>query len=131
VGLETGVSEASPHQLITMLFDGAIKASNDAIMFINHQNIAGRGQALSKAIRIVDEGLKGALDLQVGGGLAQQLKELYDYMVLRYLQANLHGKVEPITEVIGLLTEIRSAWIEMGQVQSVTTSLSVDAVIAA
>ena len=71
VSLESGAASASPHQLIVMLFDGALSALLRARILMNGGDIAGKGTALSKAINIIDNGLKGGTDPQQGGEIAE------------------------------------------------------------
>lgn len=77
-------------------------------------NIAEKGAAISKAINIIDNGLKQGLDNEKGGELAHNLASLYDYMTQRLLYANLRNDEPAITEVIKLLTEISDAWRQIG-----------------
>ncbi|MEZ1646658.1 flagellar export chaperone FliS, partial [Enterobacter hormaechei] len=56
IGLESAVMSANPHQLVTMLFDGALSALVRARLFLNEGRIAEKGEALSKAINIIDNG---------------------------------------------------------------------------
>ena len=58
--------------------------------------------------------LRGSLDLQKGGPLAQNLSDLYEYMTRRLMHANLNSDATAVTEVLGLLGEIRSAWLAIG-----------------
>lgn len=67
VSVESGVMGASPHQLIVMLFDGALSALLRARILMNQGNIAGKGLAISKAINIIDNGLKNGLNHEQGG----------------------------------------------------------------
>lgn len=69
VGIETGVIAASPHKLIVMLYDGAITSITNALNFIEAGNIASKGQSISKAIAIIENGLRASLDKKVGGEL--------------------------------------------------------------
>jgi flagellar protein FliS len=110
VGMETGVVAASPHKLIVMLFDGALAALATAQHHINSGNIAGKGQALSKAITIIDSGLRASLDKNVGGEIAQNLDDLYEYMSSQLLKANLNNDLAVIEEVQRLLKDIKGAW---------------------
>lgn len=110
VGLESAVMSASPHQLIVMLFDGAHSALVRARLFLEQGDMVSKGQALSHAINIIDNGLKAGLDMDVEGDLPQNMASLYDYMVRRLLQSNLHNDVEGIIEVEGLLNNIADAW---------------------
>jgi flagellar protein FliS len=110
VGLETGVEAADPHKLVLMLYEGALLALAEAKRHMASREIAAKGQALSKAVMIIDSGLKASLDINAGGELGERLAALYDYMSERLLQANLHNRPELIDEVSRLLTELRGAW---------------------
>lgn len=110
VGVETGIEAANPHKLISMLFEGAMEALAKAKLHIRHHEIAKKGEMLSKAIMIIDHGLKASLDMHTGGELAQHLLALYDYMTNRLLIANLKNDMEIIDEVGRLLGELYGAW---------------------
>lgn len=114
IGVESAVMNASPHQLIVMLFDGAHSALIRARLFLDAGQLAEKGQALSKAINIIDNGLKAALNVEAGGELSINLAYLYEYMVRRLLIANLHNDVEAIVEVENLLNNIADAWKQIG-----------------
>jgi flagellar protein FliS len=111
VGLETGIASASPHKLIVMLYDGALVALLSAKANIAAKNIAAKGTAISKAITIIDNGLRASLDKEAGGEIAANLDALYDYMSRRLLHANLKNDVPAIDEVHGLLADLREAWV--------------------
>ena len=115
VGVETGVIAASPHKLIIMLFDGALTAIANATQLIKAGNIPGKGQSISKAISIIDTGLRASLDKNVGGAIAINLDALYAYMSSRLLTANLNNDPAILQEVHGLLMELKTAWDAIGQ----------------
>lgn len=117
VGLETGVASADPHRLVLMLYDGALLTISRAEQALANSDIPGKGQATSKAIEIIENGLKASLDYNVGGDLAIRLGALYDYMVTRLLHGNLHNQAAAFAEVHGLLSELREAWAEIGERQ--------------
>src|SRR5262245_49528699 len=79
VGVQTGVATADPHKLVGMLFDGVQENLGKARHAMASRDTARKGEALSKAVRILEEGLRGSLDRQRGGSLAQQLDSLYEY----------------------------------------------------
>lgn len=108
--VETGVESASPQRLIVMLYEGALKAVMTAKTAILRGDVAGRGAALSKAISIVDEGLRASLNLETGGEIAANLMALYDYISTRLLSANLKNDMGAVEEVARLLTELKQAW---------------------
>lgn len=108
--VNSGVASASPHKLISMLYEGALVAIANAKLHLGKGDIAARGQSISKAIAIIDEGLKISIDLEAGGELAQNLRSLYEYMSYRLLIANIHSDAAALDEVEGLLRELKSAW---------------------
>ena len=110
VGLETGVASASPHKLIVMLYDGALVAILSGITNMKAGNVAAKGAAISKAINIVDNGLRAALDKKVGGDIAENLDALYEYISARLLKANLSNDPAILEEVHALLADLRDAW---------------------
>ena len=113
VGVNSAIASADPHQLITLLFEGAIAALAIAKGAMEQNNLGEKGKAISKAIDIIDNGLKASLDLEKGEEIAERLYVLYEYMGERLLYANLKNDVAALTEVSHLLSEIQSAWTEI------------------
>ena len=114
VGMETGVMAASPHQLIVMLFDGALAAVRLAQQHMQAGTREGKGQAVAKAILILEGGLRASLDLRSGGDIAESLDALYAYMRNRLLKASLDNDLSILEEVRRLLEELRAAWEAIG-----------------
>lgn len=110
IGVESGVLAADPHKLIAMLYQGALLAIANARNAILRNDISAKGTAISKAMLIIDEGLKASLDKKVGGELAHNLDALYDYMCSRLVAANLNNNLETLDEVTRLLSELKGAW---------------------
>lgn len=110
VGVDSSVAGANPHQLILMLFDGALEALRLGRGHMEARRIAEKGQAIGKAISIVQDGLKASVDANAGGDLATRLASLYDYVLMRLLQANLRNDVQALDEVVHLLGDLRGAW---------------------
>ena len=119
--LETSVASASPARLVLMLYDGAIKSMSSARAALLQGNPGARGEALTKAIAMIDEGLRPALDLQAGEDMAANLTALHDYVRNRLQYANIKGDVASIDEALRLMTELRGAWRDLeakGKAQS-------------
>lgn len=112
--LEMEVNSANPHRLILMLFDGVLTALAAAKGQMQRQQTGEKGVMLSKAISILEEGLRLSLDKTAGGELAEQLDALYEYMSHRLLMANISNDVAAIDEVAGLLTLLRDSWLQIG-----------------
>lgn len=118
--VDAGVMSASPHRLITLLYDGALAAISRAKMMMNRMEtisgiervnaIAEKGKAVSQAISIIEDGLMASLNVDVGGELAHNLYALYEYMINRLVQANLNNDLTKLEEVALRLTDIREAW---------------------
>ncbi|ATZ11871.1 flagellar export chaperone FliS [Erwinia amylovora] len=113
IGVESAVMSASNDQLITLLFDGALSALVRARLFLLDGNMVKKGESLSKAINIIDNGLKLGVDGTSDDELTRNLAELYRYMVYRLLRANLDNDAEGIEEVEALLRNIADAWKEV------------------
>ena len=113
VGVDAAIEVADPHRLILLLFAGAQAAIGNARAAMKQQQIAAKGEAISKAVDIISNGLKVSLDLEQGGEIAGQLEALYDYLVMRLLRANLDNDLSALEEVAGLLEEIHGAWREI------------------
>src|SRR5690606_42011905 len=112
VGLETQVLSASPERLITLLFEGALSAIAKARLHLQQGNIAERGMAISKAIDIVDSGLKASVDVDAGGDLAKNLIATYEIVLHNLMLANLNADEKRQEVAQNELQEIRSAWRE-------------------
>ena len=113
VGVDAAIEVADPYRLILLLFAGAQAALGNARAAMQQQQLAAKGEAISKAIDIIGNGLKLSLDLEQGGEMAERLDALYDYLVLRLLHANLENDLTALEEVAGLLEEIHGAWREI------------------
>lgn len=114
VGIETGVVAANPHTLVVMLFEGAMVAVASAIQHMQAGEIEKKGASISKAIMIIDAGLRASLNKEAGGGLALNLDSLYEYMSRRLLIANLKNQPQVLEEVYQLLKGLKSAWEAIG-----------------
>lgn len=114
VGLESGILAASPHQRISMLFEHYQAAIRMARLQMQAGNIAGKGQAITRAINIVSRGLRASLDLEQGGEMARQLDDLYDFVVRLLLRAHLENDEASLNSAAELLGPIASAWTAIG-----------------
>jgi flagellar protein FliS len=109
VGVETGVGAASPHRLVAMLYDGLLDSLARARGALRDGRVEVKAAELTRAVRIVDEGLKAALS-PAGGELSQRLGELYAYLSLRLTQANLRNDEALIDECARLVEPLQDAW---------------------
>ncbi|CAB3652175.1 flagellar export chaperone FliS [Achromobacter kerstersii] len=110
IGLETQILGASPERLISLLYLGARAAIGQARIHLQEERITERGAAISKAIKIVDEGLKTGLNMEAGGEIAANLARLYDYIVRTLLMANLKADADQLEIADRLLADLADAW---------------------
>ncbi|WP_369602160.1 flagellar export chaperone FliS [Hahella sp. SMD15-11] len=109
VNSQTSIVDADRHKLIQLLYDGALERISMARAQITAKNYEGKNRLINKAIEIIG-GLRGFLDKEKGGELADNLDALYDYMERRLFEANLKNDVAILEEVAGHLRQIRDAW---------------------
>ena len=114
VGVETGVAGASPHQLVLMLFDAFSDSVTQARGAMRSRQVEQKGRAIGRALRIVNEGLREGLNLRQGGSLAADLNDLYAYVTLRLMQANLANDEAALDECQRLMVPLREAWAAIG-----------------
>lgn len=113
VSAHGAVADADPHRLVQMLMDAAMERMSTARACIERDETTRKASLLHSSVTLIAE-LRGSLNMKDGGALAQNLSALYEYMAHQLLMANVQNDVSKITEVMSLLTEIRSAWVAIG-----------------
>ncbi len=126
IDIETGVSGASSHQLITLLFNGALDAMTMGKGALGSGDIGAKCNALAKAVRIVDEGLKAGLNMAEGGELALNLSDLYTYICTQLTLANVRNDAQAIDECHRLLMPVRDAWVSIAPANSQVVRASME-----
>ena len=112
VKVESGIAGARPIDLVVMVYEGAIATLGKAAAQMRAGDIAAKNVSITRAIRIIDEGLRAPLDMRAGE-VAANLAGLYDYMTRRLLQGSARNDPEMIDEVRNLLQDLKSAWDEI------------------
>jgi flagellar protein FliS len=113
VSVHGGVANADPHAMVQMLMDAAAERMATARGCIERGERGRQASLLHSCVMIVGE-LRGSLNMTEGGTLAQNLSDLYDYMIRQLVLANARSDAGLVLEVSRLLDEIRSAWIAIG-----------------
>jgi len=109
VNTQTSITDADPHKLVQLLYNGAIERINMAKARMQAKDYAGKGQLINKAMEIV-AGLRAFLDFEKGGELSAQLEALYDYMERALLEASAKNDPAKLDEVLGLLRSLKEGW---------------------
>ena len=106
---EAAVTTQSKGKLVVMLYEGAIKFLKQAIKEIEAGNTEEKGKYISKALDILFE-LNAVLDMEAGGEVATNLRNLYLFMGRHLTEANAKQDIGKIEEVIKLLEELNKGW---------------------
>lgn len=101
---------ASPAELTLMLYDGAIKFSNIAILAMEEKDIQKAHTNIIKVQRIINE-FRATLDRKYE--VAQDFDNIYTYLLQRLFEANIKKDPEIMQEVVGHLRTLRETWIEV------------------
>ncbi|NLB17461.1 MAG: flagellar export chaperone FliS [Syntrophomonadaceae bacterium] len=101
------IETTSPGKLLLLLYDAAICNLEEAVINIGDKDIAAAHHRLIKGQDIV---LEFICTLNMDYEISHKLKDLYDYMYRRLVEANVKKDVEIIEEVRGLLGELRDTW---------------------
>jgi flagellar protein FliS len=95
-----------------MLFHGAQERLATAKGHMQRGEIEAKSGRIDAAIKII-EGLRNNLDFKNGGEISANLDSLYEYMMLRLVQANMKNDPEIIDEVLLLIKEVSEGWSEI------------------
>lgn len=106
---KTQVITASQEKILLMLYEGAIRFTKQAHKAMLEKKIADKGKFISKATAIISE-LMATLDFKVGGKLAEDLENLYVFMIDKLIEGNIKNDPECLTVVENLLRTLYVAW---------------------
>lgn len=110
--LANQVMQASPKRLVELLMEGCIKNLKQANLAIEQENISLAHNKLVRAQDIISE-LRYSINEEVGGDVAKQFIQLYEYMNNQLLQANLKKDSEIIQRIQGMVEELLATWKQM------------------
>ncbi len=109
------IETASPEKILIMLYDGAIQYLNIAKATINEprssENIQKIHNNIVGAQKIITEFMN-TLDMDIGGEIASNLMELYNYLYNRLVEANVKKDIAMIDEVLNHLKGLKETWLK-------------------
>ena len=106
---EVAITTQNRERLVVLLYDGAIKFLKLAIKNIDAGDMETKGIYINKALAIIDE-LNRVLDMEAGGEIANNLRQLYVFMTRQLNVANIKKDPRKIEETIKLLEELNQGW---------------------
>lgn len=101
---------ASPAELTLMLYEGAIKFCNIAIVAVEHKDIEKAHENIRKTERIIDY-FRQTLDMSYP--VAEDFERVYSYLSQRLVEANVKKDKEILEEVNRHLRSMRDTWKEV------------------
>jgi len=110
VQIDAAVLGASPHELIAKLFAKSIESIAEAKRYMLESDIPNKTAHLQIAISIISDGLRGSLDMEAGGEIAEKLDLLYEYMLQRLMTGHAGNDPVLLDEVVTLLLEVKAGW---------------------
>lgn len=108
--LRSKVMTATPAELTLMLYEGAIKFVNKAIMSIEKDDVMGAHNNLMKTQRIIEE-LRASLDHKYP--VAKEFDTVYECILRRLVEANIKKDKDILEEVLEHLRTMRDTWKEV------------------
>ena len=123
INVETSMHTIDQHQLVSLLYEGVLNAVATARGAMARGDVLGKVNGISKAVRILEEGLSTALDKEDGGELAQNLGDLYDYCLHRLILANARNDDAMMLEVMRLIEPVALGWNEIKRIGDSTEAL--------
>lgn len=118
---EASVLSAPPGQLVVMLYDGALRFMQQAVVAMEAGQQEMSRNRIHRAEKIIDE-LNQCLNMEEGGEIAVQLRSLYLFCKRELMQALINQDAEKIKKLIELLRDLRGAWAQVSSEQQPVTS---------
>jgi flagellar protein FliS len=129
---ETSIKTASQGQLIIMLYDGALKNLDQAIVLIAQKKAQSKsdpsiiekiGKSVIRAQEIITE-LTVSLDFDMGGDIAKNLFSLYTFFNQELLEANVRFDGDRIKVVRDMIKSLRDSWQIIAQKESTSGGIA-------
>ena len=100
--------------LIIKVYDGAMTAYKQAGVAFEKEDFSKGREELDKAKKFVTH-LYTTLDMEKGGDIAQQLSQLYAFVVNQTNIIDATKDLKQIDDIIGILDNLRQGWVELKQ----------------
>lgn len=108
----SSVHDASPHKLISLLFDACLEKLAVSRGAIERGEVKAKAENIKKALEIIVQ-LQTSLDFDRGGEVAIKLDDLYSFCTNRLALANALNDADKVEEVMTVISEIRLGWAEI------------------
>jgi len=106
--IKTRIITANPLELVIIAYEGAIRATESAKLYMLEERYEEKERAILKAQYIINE-LHSSLNIEAGE-ISKVLASLYNYMIRRILYADLNRDAGVLDEIIKMLKELKDTW---------------------
>ncbi len=106
---ENAVTTQSSGKLVVMIYDAAIRNLHHLISAMESKDFERKAKFLNKAMDIINE-LDCCLDMESGGDIAMNLRQLYGFMRRHLMSANIKMDTQMVREVIAILEDLNEGW---------------------
>lgn len=106
---KSSAQQASPYQLVGLLFQKLLDNISTAKGAISRNDFAKKGTEISNAIAIIGV-LEGSLDFEQGGEISENLASLYKFCSDELFVASAANDIEKLESVIQIILPIKSGW---------------------
>lgn len=106
---DTAISTQSKGRIIVMLYDGAVRFLKLAIKEIEAGNYTEKGRYIVRVQDIINE-LNIVLDMEIGGEIAENLRNIYNFNYKHLSEANIKKDIKMIQDVITVLETLNEGW---------------------
>ncbi len=112
VNVESALLASDPHQVILMMFDGALSGIAEAKGAIERKNMELKSKSLTKAINIFTA-LQDSLDEKSQPEISKHFSGLYSYCINQLIELSISQDIEGLNDIIQLVKPLREAWSQM------------------
>lgn len=109
---QVAVETADQKELILICYDEAIRALQQGIACYQAKRYVEKARLLIRAQDFISE-LLVSLNMEAGGQIARNLKSIYQFVIEQITLADVKRNPKRLSDLIGLLTELRSAWAQI------------------
>lgn len=112
VTVESSLTSADPHQIISMMYNGLLESIAQAKGAIVRKDFGTKGVKITKAINIL-QALQNSLDNKSEPIVSQRFTDLYSVCIDLLIDANISLELDVLDQVISYILPLRDAWVQI------------------
>lgn len=104
-----GAQNSDPYHMVLMVFNNVVGKIAAAKGCIERKEIESKGNLISACITLISA-LRESLNFELGGDIAQNLDNLYEFCVVTLVEANRNNDIEKLNSVSQIISSLTEAW---------------------